>query len=203
MWNKADVPIVLAVFLAGFSFAQEEPAPRIGTVHVVVALCDNANQGIVPVPAELGDGQDPRRNLYWGARYGVANHLPRRAGWREARRLPDPAPPGVLDRLVLQKRIGDKEVFLVAEAWDGRRMRGAVERFLELAAGRDATNIVARGERGATRFEVGGGGGPRGVRRAQRAHGLPTAPAGSPAGPSRGARRRCSPAGARSISKPG
>jgi len=27
--------------------------------HVVVALCDNLNQGIVPVPKSLGDGQQP------------------------------------------------------------------------------------------------------------------------------------------------
>ena len=40
-------------------------------VHVTVALCDNATQGMVPVPAAIGDGDDPRTNLYWGARYGV------------------------------------------------------------------------------------------------------------------------------------
>jgi len=28
--------------------------------HVVVALCDNEFQGIVPVPASLGNGADPR-----------------------------------------------------------------------------------------------------------------------------------------------
>ena len=39
--------------------------------HVVVALCDNESQGIVPVPARLGDGDSPQSNLYWGAMYGV------------------------------------------------------------------------------------------------------------------------------------
>ncbi len=34
------------------------------TIHVFVALCDNQNQGIVPVPASLGNGQDPKSNLY-------------------------------------------------------------------------------------------------------------------------------------------
>ena len=49
--------------------AAPQPAPRsFKVVHVFVALCDNRHQGIVPVRAELGNGQDPRTNLYWGAR---------------------------------------------------------------------------------------------------------------------------------------
>jgi len=46
-------------------------AQRPLVAHVVVALCDNVHQGIVPVPRALGNGQDPSSNLYWGARYGV------------------------------------------------------------------------------------------------------------------------------------
>ena len=34
------------------------------TIHVFVALCDNENQGIVKVPAVIGNGQDARNNLY-------------------------------------------------------------------------------------------------------------------------------------------
>ena len=44
-------------------------APK--TIHVFVALCDNVNQGIVPVPGQLGNGQVARTNLYWGAAFGV------------------------------------------------------------------------------------------------------------------------------------
>ena len=33
-------------------------------VHVIVALCDNRYQGIVPVPERIGNGDDPRNNLY-------------------------------------------------------------------------------------------------------------------------------------------
>src|SRR5207249_4829544 len=36
-------------------------------IHVVVALCDNQYQGIVPVPALIGNGDNPAKNLYWGA----------------------------------------------------------------------------------------------------------------------------------------
>ena len=44
---------------------------NVRVIHVLVALCDNANQGIVPVPARLGNGADPDSNLYWGAAFGV------------------------------------------------------------------------------------------------------------------------------------
>ena len=41
------------------------------TIHVFVALCDNEFQGIVPVPAKIGNGKDLNNNLYWGCGYGV------------------------------------------------------------------------------------------------------------------------------------
>ena len=64
--------ILLLIFKV--SFSQE-----IRTVHVFVALCDNENQGIVPVPARIGNGQDPLHNLYWGAGYGVKNYFNRKS----------------------------------------------------------------------------------------------------------------------------
>jgi hypothetical protein len=45
-------------------------------IHVFVALADNASQGIVPVSARLGNGEDPEHNLYrWGSAFGVENLL--------------------------------------------------------------------------------------------------------------------------------
>ena len=38
-------------------------------IHTFVPLCDNDNQGIVPVNKSLGDGFNLRTNLYWGALY--------------------------------------------------------------------------------------------------------------------------------------
>src|SRR5215510_12112818 len=40
-------------------------------IHVFVALADNVNQGIVPVSASLGNGDNAKTNLYWGAAFGV------------------------------------------------------------------------------------------------------------------------------------
>ncbi len=49
------------------------------TIHVFVALCDNKNQGIIPVPKSLGNGQNPATNLYWGATYGVKNFFAKKS----------------------------------------------------------------------------------------------------------------------------
>ena len=49
------------------------------TIHVFVALCDNKYQGIVPVPAKIGNGQDAATNLYWGAAFGVKTFLTKAA----------------------------------------------------------------------------------------------------------------------------
>ena len=50
-------------------------------IHVTVALCDNQHQGIVPVPALIGNGRDTRNNLYWGADYGVKSWMLRHEKW--------------------------------------------------------------------------------------------------------------------------
>src|SRR5512143_1123153 len=59
------------------------PAPNPGRViHVVVALCDNVHQGIVPVPARIGNGDDPGNNLYWGAAFGVRTFFSKSTDWK-------------------------------------------------------------------------------------------------------------------------
>lgn len=106
-------------------------------VHLVVALCDNENQGIVPVPKALGNGQDPASNLYWGALYGVKTHL-KRSGWQQISTKP-PEDAAILERIVLQTRIrrngAEIPVYLVADAWDGAHIRSALTTYLRMAAG--------------------------------------------------------------------
>lgn len=113
-------------------------------VHAVVALCDNSNQGIVPVPEALGNGQDPGSNLYWGALYGVRNHLPRAAGWTRIE-VPRPENERILDRVVLHTTVkrGDRPVpvYLVADAWDGASIQEALRAYLDMAAGRSADRV--------------------------------------------------------------
>ena len=115
-------------------------------VHVVVALCDNENQGIVPVPAKLGDGQEPRSNLYWGALYGVKTHFSSH-GWRSLA-SDKPADERILRRIVFFQTLtrGDQNVpvYVVADAWDGAKIRGALARFLAMTTG-DASETVRTG----------------------------------------------------------
>ncbi|MDA8692513.1 hypothetical protein N9L92_00510 [Saprospiraceae bacterium] len=52
------------------------------TIHILVALCDNRYQGIVPVPQSIGNGQDPKNNLYWGTAYGIKTYFNRSQKWK-------------------------------------------------------------------------------------------------------------------------
>lgn len=101
------------------------------TVHVTVALCDNASQGIVPVPPAIGNGDDPRTNLYWGASLGVKSWL-KREKW-QVQTVPAKAP--ILERIVAKKTIDGHEVVLTADAWQGKRIREAITAFIEDANG--------------------------------------------------------------------
>jgi hypothetical protein len=122
--------------------------------HVVVALCDNQFQGIVPVPGSLGNGADPRSNLYWGALYGVRTYFRRSSQWTSLPVAPS-TDPRVLDRVLFRREVSRDgkrgEVFLLAEAWNGRYMADAVRHFLEMNRGEHAESLRA-GER---RIEAG------------------------------------------------
>jgi hypothetical protein len=109
--------------------------------HVLVALCDNEHQGIVKVPPGIGNGQNARTNLYWGAGYGVKTHFDRAEEWKRVPCSP-PTEPHILDRAVWQHR--DSAVYIVAEAYDGRNIREATVDLLRYASG-NAPKAVAAG----------------------------------------------------------
>ena len=122
---------LLTAFLAsypGLSRAQDKPR----VIYVFVALADNQHQGIVPVPAALGDGDDPARNLYWGAAFGLRTFLRKSADWKEVFVAQNPYP-HILQRSVFQHRA--ERVLLVADAYRGRDIQQAVTDFLLTAAG--------------------------------------------------------------------
>ena len=137
--------LVLAFVLLATAAHAEPPF----IVHVTVALCDNKYQGIVPVPAAIGNGQDPRNNLYWGADYGVKSWLLRHEKWEKL--ASPPAAPPILDRLAVRKTIAGREVRIIAEAWDGKEIRGAITSFLE---GHDADVVAYVGHNGLMEFSV-------------------------------------------------
>jgi hypothetical protein len=106
-------------------------------VHVLVALCDNVHQGIVPVPARLGNGSDPDNNLYWGARYGIRGYLSQAPGWKRVS-LKRTRSATVLERAVFVTKERGKSLYVVADAWDGSRIQETISAFLEMASGRQA-----------------------------------------------------------------
>ncbi|WP_295120767.1 hypothetical protein [uncultured Chitinophaga sp.] len=108
------------------------------TIHVLVALCDNKYQGIVPVPAAIGNGQDPANNLYWGCGYGVKTFLKKQPDWQLVKQLKQPAP-YIHERLIFKHRT--QNVHLVADAYDGARMPETITRFLQYAAGQEPVYI--------------------------------------------------------------
>ncbi len=119
-------------------------------VHVIVALCDNEFQGIVKVPAGIGNGQKPSTNLYWGAGYGVKTHFNRSEEW-VAIDCMKPTVPHILDRAIWKHR--DSAVYLVADAYDGRNIREATEDLLRFASGAAPEKILV----GGTEIRAGGG----------------------------------------------
>ena len=128
-------------------------------VHVVVALCDNQNQGIVPVPKHLGNGQDPNSNLYWGALYGVRTFFPRRGGWT-ALPVDGQTNTEIRERLVFFREVtrgdGVVPVYIVAEAWDGAEIKSAIGRFFEIASGVGTEQVSFR--RGSKQATISAGG---------------------------------------------
>jgi hypothetical protein len=107
--------------------AQAQDAPP-KVVHVVVALCDNASQGIVPVPKAIGNGDDPKNNLYWGAMYGVKTFFSRSDVWQKAKNATVPHE-AILSREVFVSST-KPTVVIVADAWQGKTLKKATEHYL-------------------------------------------------------------------------
>ena len=151
--SSAPASEVIAVAPAKKSPAPD-PAKTTASIHVFVALCDNVHQGIVPVPSRLGDGDNPRSNLYWGAGFGVKTFFSRSADWALVQQEQAPTP-AVLERCVFKHKT--KRVFLVADAYRGSEIQQAIADFLGSASGlrRQALRVNAD----SNVIETGGGAG--------------------------------------------
>jgi len=133
--------IAAVLVVSSTTLAQNEP---LRTVHVFVALADNDHQGIVPVSRELGNGEDPQRNLYWGSSYGVKTFFSRAAEWHRLQCVEKPKP-AILERCTFKYRTAN--VYLIADAYRGLEIKQAILDFLDSAAGGEADTISARSER--------------------------------------------------------
>ncbi|WNJ18380.1 hypothetical protein [Pontibacter sp. G13] len=126
--------LLLLLILAGTMSLKAQDSPKL--IHVFVALCDNLNQGIVPVPAAIGNGQKPSTNLYWGAGYGVKTYFHRKTSdWVYQGTLPS-GHPDILERIWFKHR--DQDVWMVADAYDGAAIQTCITDFLLAANGQDS-----------------------------------------------------------------
>lgn len=134
--TRASLFLVFAFWgvLANFCAA----ATTTRTVHVFVALADNDHQGIVPVPAKIGNGDDAAANLYWGCDEGLKSLFKRAKEWRLVG-VPQAAHESILERLIFKHRATN--TWLVADAWRGREIKQATASFLAASAGEQAEEI--------------------------------------------------------------
>jgi len=113
--------LLIFILFPFYIFAQK-------TIHVYVALCDNQFQGIVPVPEKIGNGKDPFNNLYWGTAYGVKTFFKRSKNWTLVKTYKNPEA-HVLERCLFKHNT--KDVFLLAEAYDGEYIKECTSDFLK------------------------------------------------------------------------
>ena len=140
-WVVASV----VTFLCPWAIAQTTPpvqrplpATKPRVVHVVVALADPHHQRIGPVPASLGNGDDPRNNLYWGAELGLRGFFGKSPEWqRVAACRPVQIP--VLERCIYRHQ--HEDVYLIADAYRGRDIQTAIADFYAFAAGRQRLDL--------------------------------------------------------------
>lgn len=119
------------------------PKNKARVIHVFVALCDNVNQGIVKVPAAIGNGQDAAGNLYWGAAYGVKSYFKKQSDWvlvKNGKHSNE-----ILDRCVFKHKTAN--VYLIADAYDGALIKKATVNFLRSCAGNYSDSVLLNEEK--------------------------------------------------------
>ena len=108
-------------------------------VRLFVALCDNKSQGIIPVGAKIGNGDDPYANLYWGCSDGFGTFFRRSPRWKVIKNESDLSEV-VLRRSTVRHTSGDVEI--VADAYRGTAMATCIRDF-ESAAASGKFDLVA------------------------------------------------------------
>ena len=131
--NRARTPAT-----ASTSQPERAAVNSIPVIHVFVALADNVNQGIVPVSASLGNGDNAATNLYWGAAFGIRTFFSKSKDWQLTSVKPNPGG-GILERCIFKHR--HASVFLVADAYRGKEIAQTTRDFLEAASGKPGEKL--------------------------------------------------------------
>lgn len=112
------------------------------TIHVLVALCDNKYQGIVPVPSKIGNGQDADNNLYWGCAFGVRTFFKNSSQWKLIRQTKGDN--AVMERLVFKNK--NSNYYLIADAYNGKLIKDCTIDFLNFCAGNKKDSLQLPGK---------------------------------------------------------
>ncbi len=104
----------------------------IKVIHVLVALCDNKYQGIVPVPPKIGNGQDVDNNLYWGCSMGIRSYFKNSNNWQLIKKH---AIDSIrMERIIFKHR--QSNYYLVADAYNGKYIKQCTIDFLNSNCGK-------------------------------------------------------------------
>lgn len=110
------------------------------TVHILVALCDNKYQGIVPVPKSIGNGQDPASNLYWGCDLGLKTYFKRKTSDWNLVSAEKTGKDTIMERLLFRHK--SQNVYLLADAYNGKYIKKTIEDFIQDLAGNQEEKII-------------------------------------------------------------
>lgn len=124
--DKSEMPVTA---VDSVEYTWESNGTKI--IHVFVALCDNKYQGIVPVPAGIGNGQNHNTNLYWGCGYGIRTFFKKSKEWKLL--ATRKANGFVLERIVFKHAA--KDYYLIADAYDGQYIEQCTKDFLNSSCG--------------------------------------------------------------------
>lgn len=133
--------------IASAVFAQAAPKQ----VRVFVALCDNKTQGIVPVGAKIGNGDDPDSNLYWGCSDGFGSFFRQSSRWKVIASDKDVSE-AILRRLTLRHAEGG--IDLIADAYKGSQIRQCLKDFEEAASSNKFDLVAFIGHNGLMDFNL-------------------------------------------------
>lgn len=109
------------------------PCSAAKSIELFVALCDNKTQGIAPVGAKIGNGDDAPNNLYWGCSDGARSYFKKSSKWT-LEKSTQPEEDFLLETLTFKHKASG--TLLTTHAYRGSRMAKCLEDyFQELKSG--------------------------------------------------------------------
>jgi len=104
--------------------------------HILVPLCDNDHQGIVPTTESLGDGFNLKSNLYWATSNGLKRYFKEKRQWKMLKDIIYDKDSITLERVVFKRGYeNNAEVILIVDAYRGDKMEDCLKDFFNSLAG--------------------------------------------------------------------